>query len=166
MDTPVEIAFDCLPLKSVGRMDVPMDASPTYRDRYEKLQAVLQAHGPERTYYLYNAHCIFRFANSEVDGMARFGFEGLVRTDASDSLTELVELEVNLAGETCGGIPNEATSWLAQQVSKASSNRIRSIYRRWETCHSGRRAWAGREIIRPGLHRWHACLVRSSISSQ
>jgi len=119
MDTPVDIAFECLPLRLVSRLDVPLDASPTYRTRYEKLQAALDSHGPERTYFLYNARCIFRFANSEIEGMARFKFEGLVRTDASDSLTELVELEVQLANETCDGIPAEVASWLAQRVSKS-----------------------------------------------
>ena len=28
MDRWVEISFDCLPLRSVGRLDIPMDASP------------------------------------------------------------------------------------------------------------------------------------------
>jgi hypothetical protein len=27
----VEIVFDCLPLRSVGRLDIPIDASPKYR---------------------------------------------------------------------------------------------------------------------------------------
>ena len=33
MPHPVEITFDCLPLRSVGRLDIPIDASPKYRER-------------------------------------------------------------------------------------------------------------------------------------
>jgi hypothetical protein len=119
MDPTVDIAFDCLPLRSVGRLDVPLDASPLYRQRCERLQAALDVHGAERTYFLYNARCILRFANSEVVGMARFEFEGIVRTDAGDCQTDQVELEIHLANETCGGIPAEVEAWLQQQVRQA-----------------------------------------------
>lgn len=32
MDRFVDISFDCLPLRSIGRMDVPLDASPKFRE--------------------------------------------------------------------------------------------------------------------------------------
>ncbi len=119
MDSFVEIAFDCLPLCSVGRLDVPMDASPVYRARFEKLKTALETHGPERVYFLYNAHCTFRFANSEVDGMARFDFDGVVRTDVGDLLTEQIELDVQLSSETCGGLPAEVQAWFVERVRQA-----------------------------------------------
>lgn len=119
MDTAVDISFSCLPLRSVGRLDVPIDASGTYRIRYERLREALKSHGAERTYYLYDAHCGFHLANSEIEGMVRFDFEGIVRTDASDALTDHVELDVKLASETCAGIPAEVEAWLTQRVKKA-----------------------------------------------
>ena len=119
MEPVVEITFDCLPLRSVGRLDVPIDASPVFRTRYEHLTAALEKHGPERTYFLYDARCVFRLANSEIEGMLRFEFEGIVRTDASDLLTEHVDLVVSLASETCGGVPPAVLSWWQQRVEKA-----------------------------------------------
>ena len=115
----LDIAFDCLPLRSVGRLDVPIDASPVYRARQQRLQEALESYGPENTYFLYNARCIFRFANSEIDGMARFEFEGIVRTDAGDMLTDYVDLDVRLVSETCDGIPAEVAVWLEHRVRKA-----------------------------------------------
>jgi hypothetical protein len=115
----VEIAFDCLPLRAVGRLDAPIDASPVFRTRYEHLTAALEKFGPERTYFLYDARCVFRLANSEIEGMLRFDFEGIVRTDASDLLTEHVELVVSLASETCGGVPPAVLSWWHKPVEKA-----------------------------------------------
>ena len=96
-----------------------MDASGIYRIRYGRLREALVAHGAERTYYLYDARCVFHLANSEIQGMVRFDFEGIVLTDAGDALTDQVELDVNLACETCGGIPAEVEAWLKQRVEKA-----------------------------------------------
>ncbi len=119
VESSVDIAFDCLPLRSVGRLDVPLDASPVYRERVERLNAALAAHSADRTYFLYNARCIFRLANSEIAGMLRFDFEGIVCTDAGDLLTESVALDIRLTSETCGGVPAHAEPWLQQQVEKA-----------------------------------------------
>lgn len=119
MEPSVEITFQCLPLRSVGRLDAPLDASPVYRTRYQRLSAALEKYGPERTYFLYDARCVFRLANSEIEGMIRFEFEGLVRTDLSDLLTESVELDVSLASETCGGVPDDVLPWLTERVNHA-----------------------------------------------
>ncbi len=119
MEPVVDIAFDCLPLRSIGRLDAPLDAPPEFRRRHAHLVAALERFGPERTYYLYNARCVFRLANSEIEGMVRFDLEGIVHTDASDLLTEHVELEVTLASETCGGIPPEVEAWFKTRVEKA-----------------------------------------------
>lgn len=119
MEPVVEITFDCLPLRAVGRLDAPIDASPVYRARYEHLTSALEQFGPERTYFLYDARCVFRLANSEIEGMLRFEFEGTVRTDASDMLTESVDLEIKLASDTCGGVPDEVVAWLRGRVERA-----------------------------------------------
>ena len=41
----VDIVFDCLPLRSIGRMDIPLDASPKYRARCERIKHALAVHG-------------------------------------------------------------------------------------------------------------------------
>ncbi len=115
----IEIAFDCLPLRSVGRVDVPLDASDELRRRVELIKEALGQFGAERTYFLYNAHCVFRFSNSEFDGVCRFEFEGVVRTDAGDRICQESLVAPRLASETCGGVPPEVEAWLAQQVRHA-----------------------------------------------
>ena len=119
MDAAVDISFSCLPLRSVGRLDVPLDSSGIYRIRYERLREALNSQSAQRTYYLYDAHCVFRLANSEIEGIVRFDFEGIVRTDAGDALTDHVELDIKLASETCDGIPAEVEAWLKHRVEKA-----------------------------------------------
>lgn len=115
----VDIAFDCLPLRSVARLDVPLDASDALKQRAARIQSAFDAYGPDRTYFLYHARCIYRFANSEVEGVCRFEFEGVVRTDAGDRKCEETSLDVHLVSETCGGIPPQAAAWLAQRVQHA-----------------------------------------------
>jgi hypothetical protein len=119
MESSIDITFDCLPLRAVGRVDVPLDASPGYRARCERLKRAIETHGVANSYYLFDAHCIFRLANSEIEGMLRFNFEGTVFTDASDARTARVELQVTLAAETCGGVPSEILPWFTRQVKNA-----------------------------------------------
>jgi hypothetical protein len=115
----VDIAFDCQPLRSIARLDVPLDASDKLRHRAGLIKGAVETYGAERTYYLYNARCVFRFANSEIDGICRFEFEGVVRTDAGDRKCELAELEIHLVSETCGGVPEAARDWLTGRVREA-----------------------------------------------
>jgi len=115
----IDIAFDCQPLRSIARLDVPLDASDKLRHRAGLIKGALEAFGAERTYYLYNARCVFRFANSEIDGICRFEFEGVVRTDAGDRKCELADLEIHLVSETCGGVPDGAKEWLFERVREA-----------------------------------------------
>lgn len=119
MEPVVDIAFDCLPLRSIGRLDAPLDAPAEFRRRHEILAAAMERFGPDRTYFLYNARCVFRLANSEIEGMVRYEFDGILRTDASDLLTEFVDLEATLASETCGGLPSEVEAWFNERVEKA-----------------------------------------------
>ena len=119
MDPVVDIAFDCLPLRCVGRVDVPIDASPDFRARLERLQRAIETYGVQNAYFLYNARCVYRLANSDIEGMLRFAFEGTVLTDASDAKAARTDLEVDLIGETCGGVPTEAKAWLVKMVERA-----------------------------------------------
>jgi hypothetical protein len=119
MENAVDIAFDCLPLRSVSRVDVPLDASPAFRARCEHLKQAIDAHGSENAYFVYNAHCVYRLANSDIDGMLRFKFEGTVITDRSDAKAQRAELAVQLVGDTCGGLPDEVIEWFSSMVERA-----------------------------------------------
>ena len=119
MEAEVDIAFDCLPLRSVGRVDVPIDASPAFRERCQRLQHAIDAHGTENAYFLYNTRCVFRLANSSVDNMLRFTFDGTLVTDRSDAKAERAELKIELAAETCGGVPPEVLAWFRRIVERA-----------------------------------------------
>jgi hypothetical protein len=115
----VDIAFDCQPLRSIARLDVPLDASDRLRHRAGLIKGAVETYGAERTYYLYNARCVFRFANSEIDGLCRFEFEGVVRTDVGDRKCVDAQLEIRLVSETCGGVPEPVKAWLYDRVRQA-----------------------------------------------
>jgi hypothetical protein len=119
MQPVVDIAFDCLPLRSVGRIDVPLDASPAYRARCELLQHALNTYGAANTYFLYNTRCIYRLANSNVENMLRFSFEGVVVTDRSDGQADRAELNVKLVSETCGQLSPDVLAWFNRVVERA-----------------------------------------------
>lgn len=120
MMTPeVDIAFDCLPLRSIGRVDIPIDASPAFRDRCERLQRAIERHGTSNAYFLYNTRCIYRLANSAIENMLRFRFGGTVLTDLSDAKAESAELDVELVAETCGRMAPEVLQWFRGIVTRA-----------------------------------------------
>lgn len=112
----VEIAFDCLPLRSVGRLDIPLDASPAYQALCERIKAAIERHGSHNTYYLYNAHCTYHLTNSEDNGMLRFRFEGTAFTDAADQRCESCDLQVELRRETCSWLTEPVVHWFAETV--------------------------------------------------
>lgn len=120
MQPVVDIAFDCLPLRSVGRVDVPLDASPAFRARCEDLKQAIDRHGTQNAYYLYNARCVYRLANSEVDGMLRFSFAGTVLTDISDCRADRTELSIGLAADTSGvSMTPEVLAWFTRMIERA-----------------------------------------------
>jgi hypothetical protein len=119
MDSAVDIAFDCLPLRSVGRVDVPLDASPAFRARCEHLQQAIATHGVENAYFLYNTRCVFRLANSDVHNMLRFTFEGTVKTDRGDCQATGADLRIVLAAETCADMSPEVRQWFGRVVERA-----------------------------------------------
>jgi hypothetical protein len=119
MNRYVEIVFDCLPLRSIGRLDIPIDASPKYRARCEKILKALETHGSFNTYFLYNARCAFHLTNHESVGLVEFRFEGTVLTDSADQKTERCDLEVELARETCDWLTEPIVHWFAETVPRA-----------------------------------------------
>ena len=119
MQPVVDIAFDCLPLRSVGRVDVPLDASPAFRARCERLQRAIDAYGAENAYFLYNTRCVYRLANSDIDNMLRFSFDGVLLTDRSDAKADRADLAIELRSETCGHITPEVLAWFRCVVERA-----------------------------------------------
>lgn len=119
MQPIVDIEFDCLPLRSIGRVDVPLDASPAYRARCERLLQAIETHGAANAYFLYNTRCVYRLANSDIDNMLRFSFDGVLITDRSDGKADRAELAVKLTSETCGPTSPEVLAWFARVVERA-----------------------------------------------
>ncbi len=122
MESPrqyVEIAFDCLPLRTVGRLDIPIDASPKYRQRCERVKGEIERHGSHNAYYLYDASCVFHLTNSPLHGMLEFSFDGTVLTDSTDQRTEHAYLKVDLVRETCDWLTEPVVEWMRETVSQA-----------------------------------------------
>jgi hypothetical protein len=116
----VEISFDCLPLRSVGRLDVPLDASPKHRELCERIKAAIEKHGSHNTYFLYNARCTFHLTNRDDLGMIQFEFTGTALTDAEDCRTERCDLDhVALLQETCEWLTEPIVQWFAESVAHA-----------------------------------------------
>ena len=115
----VDITFDCLPLRSVGRHDIPIDASPKFRAQCERIKAAIDHHGLLNTYYLHNARCVFHLTNSPDLGMIDFRFEGTVLTDPTDQHTETCTLQVELVRETCDWLTEPVVHWLNETVTHA-----------------------------------------------
>jgi len=112
----VEISFDCLPLRSITRMDVPMDASPKFRARCERILDAIHRHGTFNTYYLYNASCTFHLTNQADLGAIQFSFEGTAHTDETDRATARCDLTVELLRETCDWLTEPVVHWFAETV--------------------------------------------------
>lgn len=118
MSRYVEITFDCLPLRSVTRLDIPIDASPKYRAHCERVKEAIEKHGTHNTYYLYNASCLFHLTNGE-EGMLQFAFHGTVFTDEADTTTRSVDLAVTLTKETCDWLTEPIVAWFNASVPHA-----------------------------------------------
>ncbi|QDV69887.1 hypothetical protein Poly24_36050 [Rosistilla carotiformis] len=115
----VEIEFDCLPLRTVQRVDVPLDASPRFEAFVLRVKQAIQEHGVMNTYYLHNARCTFHFTNDPSHGMVQFKFEGTVFTNATDTATISCHLDVQPDGETCDWLNEAVMRWLAESVRHA-----------------------------------------------
>jgi len=115
----VEITFDCLPLRSIGRWEVPVDASPELTTLWHRVQRAAEKHGFHNAYYLSNARCVFHLTNDGTAGMLDFRFDGTVLTDAEDLKTVGCDLEVQLDRETCDWLTQPVVEWFAQTVQEA-----------------------------------------------
>ncbi len=119
MNRWVDIAFDCLPLRSITRLDIPLDASPKYRAFCERVKAAIEKHGTFNTYYLHNARCIYHLTNRDELGMLHFTYEGTVFTDDKDLHTVRSDLQVTLERETCDWLTEPIVEWFAETVPRS-----------------------------------------------
>lgn len=113
------VEFDCLPLRSISRFDIPLDASPKYQAWCERLKAAVAKHGTYNTYYLHRARCQFWFTNQPGLGEVEFEFEGTVFTDPTDTKTLGSDLTVKLHKETCDWLTKPVVAWLEETVRRA-----------------------------------------------
>jgi len=114
--SPVDIAFDCLPLRSVTRLDPPLDASPGLVAKWERIKNAIREHGTHNTYYLHNAHCRFYVTNDPGCGMIAFKFEGVVFTDENDARTRSASLHVTLDQENVPWLEQHVVKWFSETV--------------------------------------------------
>ncbi len=119
MNRWVEIAFDCLPLRTIGRLDIPIDASPVYQRRCEAIKHAIDKHGSHNTYYLYNAECKFHLTNREDIGSIEFRYTGTLLTDADDLKASRADLQIELIRETCDWLTAPVVKWFEQCVTPA-----------------------------------------------
>ncbi|MFM8578955.1 MAG: hypothetical protein ACKOCN_09170 [Planctomycetaceae bacterium] len=115
----VAVSFDCTPLRGFGRLDIPIDASPAFRHRLERLQRAVTRHGTRNSYYLTDALCRFQLTNDPAIGMVEFTVEGTVLTDDRDSRTVGSDLVITLARETCDWLTEPAVKWLTLSAKRA-----------------------------------------------
>ncbi|MBI1249154.1 hypothetical protein GC197_15085 [bacterium] len=119
MERWVEIQFDCLPLRSIDRMDIPMDASPKFQQHCLRVKAAMEKHGSHNTYYLHNAWCTYHLLNHPQDGMIQFSFHGTVITDEADMETKGTDLKVALMKETCAWLSEPIVHWFQETVQRS-----------------------------------------------
>ena len=119
MGQAVEITFECLPLRSITRLDVPLDAPPEYEAFVQRVRRATQKHGQHNTYYLHDATCVFHLTNEPDVGMLDFRFEGTVLTDPDDRKTLQCDLEVRLGRETCDWLTEPIVDWFVETVGRA-----------------------------------------------
>ena len=119
MERWVEITFDCMPLRSVGRLDTPMDASPRYRQFCETVKSAIEQHGSHNSFFLYNAHCRYHLTNDPARGLIDFKFQGTVLTNTDDTKTKRCYLDVELVGETCDWLTSPIVDWFQATVPRS-----------------------------------------------
>ncbi|MEM9645146.1 MAG: hypothetical protein AAF989_09135 [Planctomycetota bacterium] len=112
----VQIEFECLPLRSVSRFDVPVDASPKYEAFVLRVKEAMEKHGSHNTYYLHRGICVYHLTNDPSHGEVRFAFEGTAMTDTKDCSTRSLDLSVELDGETCPWLSEPIVGFLSETV--------------------------------------------------
>ncbi len=115
----VEIEFECLPLRSISRLDVPVDASPVFEQFVLRVKQAMSRHGSFNTYYIHRGKCVYHLTNDPANGRVAFVFEGTVMTDEDDLQTKAIDVEVKLGSETCSWLTEPFVGFLAESVQHA-----------------------------------------------
>jgi hypothetical protein len=115
----VEIEFECLPLRSITRLDVPVDASPVYEQFVLRVKEAMSKHGSFNTYYLHAGKCGYHLTNDSAEGHVVFAFEGTAMTDPEDRQTRAIDITVKLDSETCSWLSEPIVGFLAESVQHA-----------------------------------------------
>jgi hypothetical protein len=115
----VDITFECYPLRSIARIDAPIDATPEYRALCKRVREAMEKHGRHNAHYLCNARCVFHLTNDEQIGVLEFDFEGTVLTDADDTRTVGSDLRVAFRGDVCDWLTQPIVDWFAETVDRA-----------------------------------------------
>ncbi|HBE68465.1 MAG TPA: hypothetical protein DDW52_09995 [Planctomycetaceae bacterium] len=114
----VEITFDCVPMRSVTRLDAPIDASPKYAAKIQRLKEAIAKHGTHNSYFLHNAQCVYHLTNDPLSGMMQFEFEGTVMTCDQDLQVRNCDLQIELTQETCSWLNQSIVEWLRETVER------------------------------------------------
>lgn len=104
----VEITFDCLPLRSISRLDPPLDATAQQKSLNDRIRRAIDQHGFHNAYYLHGGRCVFQLTNRPESGMLAFSFRGTVLTNHTDCKTRRAYLDVELVENTCDWLTAEA----------------------------------------------------------
>lgn len=112
----VQVEFECMPLRSISRLDVPVDASPMYEAFVKRVKLAMATHGTHNAYFLHRGTCVYHLTNDPSRGEVRFAFEGTVLTDTQDLHTRTLDLTVTLDGETCPWLNEPIVDFLAETV--------------------------------------------------
>lgn len=116
---PVRISFDCIPLRSVNRLDAPLDAPVPIKQKCQRIGTAVAKHGRHNTYYLHNAVCVFQLTNNPNVGVLEFAVEGVVLADENDCRTTGVDLSIELVKETCEWLTDPVVAWFQETVCRA-----------------------------------------------
>lgn len=119
MSQSVDILFRCIPLRSIGRFDPPVDASDEQRALLRGIHKAATTHGVHNAYYLCDATCVFHLTNDRSVGTVAFRFEGTVLTDPEDRQTVGSDLAIEFDYEVCDWITTPAIDWLRLSVDRA-----------------------------------------------
>jgi hypothetical protein len=119
MSQHVDISFRCIPLRSVGRFDPPVDVTDEQRAILQGLHRAVTKHGAHNAYYLSEGRCVFHLTNDETQGTVGFRFEGTLLTDPEDRRTTGADLTIELDYEVCQWLTAAGTEWLRQTVEQA-----------------------------------------------
>lgn len=120
MSQNVDISFRCIPLRSVGRFDPPVDATDAQRALLRGIHKAATTHGAHNAYYLCEARCIFHLTNDETVGTVAFRFEGTMLTDPEDRQTIGSDLAIELDYEVCDWLTTAGIDFLRQTVDRAA----------------------------------------------